>query len=164
MSQKEFNYWQTKGAVVLKDFADSAEVFCRALERGNTDANTEVKEKSFDLTRRIRALVWENTAFFDAVCNYYGKNPMRFKKKPIIVEAIRWDGTMESTNRVAAFGGEKVAWWSNCSKMRCETLEGPLTVSVGDWIIKGFKGEFYPCKPDIFEATYEPVEENGKVK
>lgn len=40
-----------------------------------------------------------------------------------------------------------------------ETLEGPLTVSPGDWIIQGVKGELYPCKPDIFATTYEPVEE-----
>ena len=38
-------------------------------------------------------------------------------------------------------------------------MEGPLRVSNGDWIIKGVKGEFYPCRPDIFEATYEAVEE-----
>lgn len=41
----------------------------------------------------------------------------------------------------------------------CETLEGPLKVSPGDWIIKGVNGEFYPCKPDIFAATYDPVDE-----
>lgn len=39
------------------------------------------------------------------------------------------------------------------------TLEGKMTADVGDWIIRGVKGEFYPCKPDIFEATYEPAEE-----
>mgnify|MGYP001564777940 CR=1 FL=1 len=44
---------------------------------------------------------------------------------------------------------------------RVKTLEGELTVSLDDWIIKGVKGEIYPCKPDIFEATYEPVQENS---
>lgn len=46
----------------------------------------------------------------------------------------------------------------NEGKIVIETLEGDITASLGDWIIKGVKGEFYPCKPDIFDATYEPAE------
>ncbi len=44
------------------------------------------------------------------------------------------------------------------NELKIATLEGEMNVSVGDWVIKGIKGEFYPCKPDIFEKTYERVE------
>lgn len=47
----------------------------------------------------------------------------------------------------------------NPNILSVQTLEGKMTALKGDWIIKGIKGEFYPCKPEIFEATYEPVEE-----
>jgi hypothetical protein len=51
-----------------------------------------------------------------------------------------------------------VVWFSSEDENpRIKTLEGTMMVSVGDWIIKGIKGELYPCKPDIFDATYEPV-------
>jgi hypothetical protein len=63
---------------------------------------------------------------------------MLFRKKPVVVEAYQTD-----------------------VEVQIETLEGVMTASPGDWIITGVKGEQYPCKPDIFEATYEPVEEQG---
>lgn len=62
--------------------------------------------------------------------------PQKFRKKPIIVEAYQTD-----------------------KEIIIETLEGPLIASPGDWIIIGIKGEKYPCKPDIFEKIYEPVDE-----
>ncbi len=84
---------------------------------------------------------------------------MKFRKKPVEIEAIKFDG-----------------WnWAECyqfmsneplifpqvleerEKIEIETLEGTMTASRGDWIIKGVNGEFYPCKPDIFEKTYEVV-------
>ena len=60
----------------------------------------------------------------------------KYRKKPVVIEAEQ--ATVEQT---------------------IATLEGPLLARVGDWIITGVKGERYPCKPDIFEATYEPVED-----
>lgn len=74
---------------------------------------------------------------------------MKFRKKPVIIEAEQYTG-MESFPRFDCLK------YSNGPYI--ETLEGPLRVSINDWIIKGIKGEFYPCKPDIFEATYEKVE------
>jgi hypothetical protein len=61
----------------------------------------------------------------------------KFRKKPVIIEAYQTD-----------------------REMIIETLEGPLRAEPGDWIITGIKGEQYPCKPDIFEKTYDPVEVN----
>ena len=62
---------------------------------------------------------------------------------------ICWECTIVEGQSLSATGGELVI----------ETLEGDMKVSLNDFIIKGVKGEFYPCKPDIFEATYEPVNE-----
>ncbi len=90
---------------------------------------------------------------------------MKFRKKPVVIEAVQWTGCNlrevigftgrhESARDWTWFGFEEVVAKSG---LKIFTLEGPLKASVGDWIIKGVKGEFYPCKPDIFEATYERV-------
>jgi hypothetical protein len=95
---------------------------------------------------------------------------MRYRKKPVVVEAMQWDGTRASkehieevfynleTNSVelpmhGKWDGKTYLSWT------IYTLEGLVDASPGDWIITGVKGEHYPCKPDIFEATYERVEE-----
>jgi hypothetical protein len=80
----------------------------------------------------------------------------KFRKKPVVIEAIRFDGfSKDGWDAVEAFVGGDAE--SRNGKLVIATLEGAMTASQGDWIIKGVKGE-YPCKPDIFEATYEPVE------
>lgn len=80
---------------------------------------------------------------------------MKFRKKPIVVEAERMDFTSQnSPNGVCS-----QAHNGNYGGSHVHTLEGILNVAHGDWIIKGVKGEFYPCKSDIFEATYEKVED-----
>jgi hypothetical protein len=71
---------------------------------------------------------------------------MKFRKKPVVIDAEQWQPGVQIEG-VNVTGG--VAWIG--------TLEGPLTVSPGDWVITGVKGEKYPCKPDIFEVTYEPA-------
>lgn len=86
---------------------------------------------------------------------------MKFRKKPIIIEAEQWfpDKNVDCVK----FGITINSLTGNYVKAHMiETLEGTMTVSPGDWIIKGVNGEFYPCKPDIFEKTYEPVEEVTK--
>jgi len=88
----------------------------------------------------------------------------RYRKKPVVIEAVQWTGknlkeiinltglhptankwTWEEFEQIVAANGLKIF-----------TLEGKMTASVGDFIICGVSGEFYPCKPDIFEKTYEP--------
>lgn len=83
----------------------------------------------------------------------------RYRKRPIVIEAIEY--TSESCAEVCTFLGIEHHDVGRCgidSPLVVYTLEGKLTASAGDWIIKGVAGEFYPCKPDIFEATYEAVE------
>ena len=88
----------------------------------------------------------------------------RYRKKPVVIEAIQYLGTSDSAGEVTRFAGGHTV----LRKVREEfgdirdydltipTLEGDHVASPGDWIIKGVKGEFYPCKPDIFEVTYSP--------
>lgn len=77
---------------------------------------------------------------------------MKFRKKPIVIEAEQWP-----IDAPDDFPGIDGVIWQN-GRLEIETLEGPHTVTPGDWIITGIKGEKYPCKPDIFEATYEKLE------
>jgi hypothetical protein len=80
----------------------------------------------------------------------------RFRKKPVEIEAIQFTG--RNDEEVLAFVGEN-AFDPNSDRptIVIRTLEGDMTAEVGDWVIRGVQGEFYPCKPDIFAATYEEV-------
>lgn len=83
---------------------------------------------------------------------------MKYKKKPVIIEAIQFEDTDERIYELSEFmGGVRVNYEDNNPYIPIETLEGTMRASVGDYIIKGVNGEFYPCKPDIFEKTYEKV-------
>lgn len=87
----------------------------------------------------------------------------KYRKKPVEIEAIQWhEGTMMMHDVLEHFGGLNGMGANSISrpagKLLIETLEGTMTVSDGDWIIRGVKGELYPCKPDIFEKTYEPAD------
>ena len=90
----------------------------------------------------------------------------KFRKKPVVVEAIQWDGT--TANQIFKFVGDSLLVMecgAPCEtnfdryKFKIRTLEGDMEVSPYDYIIKGVNSEFYPCKPDIFEKTYEVIEE-----
>lgn len=82
---------------------------------------------------------------------------MKFRKKPVVIEAFRynldsrpdWFSDKVSTNDI-------ITYPPSCL---IKTLEGLMTAHKGDWVIQGVEGEIYPCKPDIFEATYDKVEE-----
>jgi hypothetical protein len=91
----------------------------------------------------------------------------KFRKKPVVVEAIQRDGhssdaviidwVNQSMPSRGADGRDVRTAYERFGELHIVTLEGEMHVSVGDWVIKGVAGEFYPCKPDIFEATYEAV-------
>jgi len=83
----------------------------------------------------------------------------QYRKKPVVIEAVQWKGTIDSVIEMENFlnDGPQADFTQNPVPMFIETLEGRMRADVGDWVIKGVKGEFYPCKPDIFEATYEKV-------
>jgi len=84
----------------------------------------------------------------------------KFRKKPVVIEAVQWRGLEEPIIDFLQ-GGEGIFHFNQTQgKLYISTLEGVMEASVGDWIIKGVNGEFYPCKPDIFEKTYEAVRED----
>ena len=82
---------------------------------------------------------------------------MKYRKKPVVVEAIVWDG--KNYREISDFAKSLKDTLVDpiAKKVYITTLEGTMTADIGDYIIKGIKGEFYPCKPDIFEKTYELI-------
>lgn len=90
---------------------------------------------------------------------------MKYRKKQIIIEAVQWTGKNfdEVSNFMQFFHGHKKAYEDaqegseQSGKYYIMTPEGVMTASKGDWIIRGINGEFYPCKPDIFEKSYDPA-------
>ena len=87
------------------------------------------------------------------------KNPKKYRTKPCEIEAIQFTGdNLQQIEKFAkkdcmgaGFEGDK------CIYLLIETLEGTMKASIGDYIIKGLRGEFYPCKPDVFEKKYELI-------
>jgi hypothetical protein len=87
----------------------------------------------------------------------------RYRKKPVVIEAAQFSGTPESAGQILAWGESGCITytsdgWGGVAYLAISTLEGVMRADPGDWIIRGVAGEFYPCKPDIFVKTYEPVE------
>jgi len=84
---------------------------------------------------------------------------MKFRKKPVVIEAVQFFERLAESGQEFP-GVERIVDTEHSSipnvYYAIKTLEGELVVSEGDWIITGVKGENYPCKPDIFEATYDP--------
>lgn len=87
----------------------------------------------------------------------------KYRKKPVVIDAVKFDGNCMCLDvfPISEVGHFHIALdEQNGPCIKIPTLEGVMTASKGDYIIRGVKGEYYPCKPDIFEATYEKVEEN----
>jgi len=90
---------------------------------------------------------------------------MKYRKKPVVIEAFQLknckavrlpDWVLERDDIYCSEDSQ-----GNVVTLRISALEGDMLASHGDWIIKGVRGELYPCKPDIFEETYEPVKEDA---
>jgi len=91
--------------------------------------------------------------------NENSENPIRkFQKKPVIIEAFEWTGKMDEEIQEFLKGSHTIK--NSNKQLIIPTLEGDMTASIGDFIIKGIKGEIYPCKPDIFWKTYEEVKDD----
>ena len=96
---------------------------------------------------------------------------MKYRKKPVVVEAVQWTGENHRemwnflTGKVDEYiqlTGDNFYINHNCVRggLVIKTLEGDMSAHIGDYIIKGIKGEFYPCRKEVFEETYEGVKEN----
>lgn len=88
----------------------------------------------------------------------------KFVKKPVVIEAIQYNG--ENIEAIEDFVGKKLSTVMASDvdvKLIIPTLEGDMNASKDDWVIKGVKGEFYPCKPDIFKQSYNMIKENNGI-
>lgn len=92
---------------------------------------------------------------------------MKYRKKPVVIEAVQFFDTSESIEELSKFIDNqnlRVSYADPINPVvKIETLEGVMNASVGDYIIKGINGEFYPCKPDIFDKTYMLAGETGEL-
>lgn len=135
----------------------------------SSKSQPDSRERTEDQSKAVAPL----TPRANGRTEYRGENRLRsegdasptqkFRKKPVIVEAMRFDGRNALginffTNRTSYPTNDSLGHsdWAR-KKLIIPTLEGDMVALCGDWIIKGVNGEFYPCKPDIFENTYEPV-------
>lgn len=90
----------------------------------------------------------------------------KFRKRPIVIEARRFRTDAEASELAQWCGGQlhlAATLFDVHPVIDIPTLEGTMRAYVGDWIIRGVAGEFYPCRDDIFTATYEPVEESEEL-
>lgn len=90
----------------------------------------------------------------------------RYRKKPVEIDAVQFKGSSTQASAIDRWiAGEEYVEpgvaTRDITTVEIVTLEGTMTASMGDWIIRGLKGEFYPCKPDIFAASYDQVNETG---
>ena len=88
----------------------------------------------------------------------------KYRKRPVAIEAIQFDGSCDNLEEIKKFVGKDLLYYYSKIDdkgdiyyvgLEIYTLEGNMKANLGDYIIKGVNGEFYPCKPDIFEKTYE---------
>jgi hypothetical protein len=118
---------------------------------------SELPQESLDKDRDHAAefeaaLDWAKSANIGGSCSRWRGKIAKFRKKPVIIDAEQFFPDNQplpfAAGHVCCLGPN--GWYIN-------TLEGVMCLSRGDWVIRGVKGEFYCCKPDIFEATYEPL-------
>ena len=86
----------------------------------------------------------------------------QFKKKPVVIDAVQWDGSIEMGRELSKVVNG--VFYENTLMFLIPTLEGDLKVNPNDWVIRGVQGEYYPCKPDIFAATYDRAEKPKETK
>ena len=85
---------------------------------------------------------------------------MKYRKKPVVIDAVQYTG--DNAIEIIKFTGGQARTNTCYAFLTIPTLEGDHRCNIADWVIKGVAGEFYPCKPDIFEKTYEPAERTGQ--
>lgn len=83
---------------------------------------------------------------------------MKYRKKPIVIDAVLWDGKTVTPELRSLYKKDRYPIVDPFGNLVLATPEGTMLGSPGDYIIRGIEGELYPCKPRIFESTYEPVE------
>lgn len=87
----------------------------------------------------------------------------KFKRKPTVVEAVQWDGTIEMARALVNVIGSDLTLYENTKELLLQTHAGSLRILPNDWILKETKGGYYPCKPDTFDLIYQKEVEKPKL-
>lgn len=88
----------------------------------------------------------------------------KYRKRPVVIEAIQWDGTIETATKILAWveahggTGQYHGEAHGTPHIAIDTLEGSMAATKGWWVIRGVESEFYPCKPSVFDSTYESAD------
>jgi hypothetical protein len=86
---------------------------------------------------------------------------MKYRKRPVVIEALQWTGM--NLNEMRDFAGAaQIGIMTINTPITIQSLEGWVKCGVGDWVIRGIKGEFYSCRDDIFKETYDGIERDGE--
>lgn len=137
------------------------EYFCK------TGASVQELSEKFNLTVstikthienicRKKLLFGQNRKYQLLVGFWQKRTKVKYRKKPVEVLAVQWTGDNEDEIRNFMYGSNRYFDFIE-DKVRIRTLEGNMFANINDYIIKGVSGEFYPCKPDIFEQTYDRI-------
>ena len=123
------------------------------IQQGNKSRRHRIK---FDVTKPGVVLP-EIEHLYQTYKKILNLHQTKYRKKPVVVDAVQWNGS--NVSEIYVFIGTDVNARYVGDTVIIPTLEGDMTASKGDWIIRGVNGEYYPCKPDVFAKTYEPVVE-----
>lgn len=114
--------------------------------------NDEYEDQAFLDDENLRSIRMEHLNTINYITMVEEDMKINATKKQITIEAVQYDGT--NATEVEDFVGSHNLVW-NADRISIVTLEGNMTANTGDYIIKGVQGEFYPCKEDIFNETYD---------
>ena len=130
-----------------------------------TAMDPDVREWTDAFAKDLRSLLDATHPPTEATTSNEEKT-MKFRKKPVEIEAMEFKGSPTEATKIIDWALESngtIRYHSGPREgLSINTLEGTMFADVGDWIIRGIQGEFYPCKPDIFAETYEPVEDGAR--
>ena len=125
----------------------------------------ECEGMTFDETKRKTNNITVSAWFSEEETENEKGEKMKYRKKPVVIEAVEFQDTYECVEELQQLGLEptRISYKEKDKPVLIiETLEGDMKASLGDYVIKGINGEFYPCKPDIFDKTYEKVSLEGE--
>jgi hypothetical protein len=136
--------------------SDTYDGFLDAFEELKEEFNRWLAEHDAEVAKAVREKYGSGELMSDAI---------KYRKRPVVVEAMQWDGTEESAFSIIDWANPisgSINYWSASDTPSAElvipTLEGDMVAREGDFIIRGVRGEYYPCKPDIFAETYEEAD------
>lgn len=162
LTPEQFNKWLKENEeniknIIIEQVPDNERLQNLLLD---TFKNINFVNKIFEVTNDLLHVI-KQEGLDVYYANYIGSLPLRYVKNPVEITAIKYNKINDSYKYIEDFGGEeyrnKIIVDPENGDLFIETLEGRMKINDGDYVIKGIKGELYPCKPDIFEASYTAI-------